>query len=163
MERQLDPQSRRLLMREALTPKVRNGPGADRRLQMVSGRFGMVQLPATLIASSVHARFSDMSVSPEHRYRLTDVALAAILAASLAMLVWARITGARLDKLIEQAVEARGAGNVSAFEGYRESARVLLQLSQHQQPWLLAAYFGLALVLVAMLSRWMVKRRARST
>lgn len=104
-----------------------------------------------------------MNFSPGHRRPLTNVALAVTLAASLAMLVWARITGGRVDKLIEQAVEARGAGDVLAFEGYRESARVVLQLSQHQLPWLLAACFGLGLVLVAMLTRWMAKGRVPAT
>lgn len=88
-----------------------------------------------------------------------NVALAAILAGSLAMLVWARVTATHIDDLIEKAVEARGAGDVSAFEGYRESGRLLLQFSHDQLPWVIAAYFGVAFALVALLSRWMAKVR----
>lgn len=93
---------------------------------------------------------------------LANIALAVALAASLAMIVRSRVIGGQLDDLIERAVEARSTGDVAAFEGYRESGRLLLQQSQDQQPWLLAAYFGVAFVVIAMLSRWMSRRRGRT-
>jgi len=93
---------------------------------------------------------------------LANVALAVTLAASLAMIVWSRVIGGRLDDLIERSVEARSTGDVAAFEGYRDSGHLLLQQSQDLQPWLLAAYFGVAFAVIAMLSRWMSGRRGRT-
>jgi len=88
-----------------------------------------------------------------------NIALAVTLIGSLALVVWGRVTAARTDDLLEQAIEAGSAGDISAFAGYRESANILFQLYQVQQPWLYAAYFGVALALVAVLSRWMAKVR----
>jgi hypothetical protein len=106
-------------------------------------------------------RFGIMASPRPHKLKTLaiNVALAVTLAGSLGVIVWARLTGFRIDDLIRQAVQARGAGDISAFEGYREAARVLVQLSQNQQPWLFAAYLGVGLVLVAGLSNLMAKVR----
>jgi len=88
-----------------------------------------------------------------------NTALVVTLIGSLAIVVWARVIAARIDYLIGQAIEARGAGDTSAFEGYRESAHLLLQVTQDQQTWLYAGYFGVGLVLVAAVSRRMAKAR----
>ena len=91
-----------------------------------------------------------------------SVVLAVTFVGSLGVIFWARSTGSRIDDLLGQAVEARVAGDIPAFESYREAARVLVQLSQNQQPWLLAAYFGIGLVLVVAASNLMAKVRTRA-
>lgn len=89
-----------------------------------------------------------------------NIALGVVLIASLTAIVWRRVTAGRLDDLIAEADQARSAGDVAAFERSRESARLLLELSQDQQPWLYAPYFGIAIVLIVALSRRMARKRA---
>lgn len=78
----------------------------------------------------------------------------------LVLIVWQRFTAGRIDDLIEKAHDALAAGNVEAFEGYRESASILLQTSQSHYPWIYAGYLGLGLVLVVVWSRYIIKVRA---
>lgn len=116
-----------------------------------------------LMSERAHATVSTMARRTSSYLKLlANIALAVTLAASFVMIVWSRVIGDRLDDLIERSVEARSTGDVSAFEGYRDSGYLLLQQSQDLQPWLLAAYFGVAFAVIAMLSRWMSRRRVRT-
>ena len=59
-----------------------------------------------------------------------------------------------------KAHDALATGDLEAFEGYRESASILLQTSQSQYPWIYAGYLALGVVLVAVRSRHITKVRA---
>lgn len=89
----------------------------------------------------------------KHKALAINIALVVTFVGSLALVVWQRVAAARIDDLIERAVEARGAGDIAAFEGYRQSAGLLFQLGQSHQPWMYAGYFGIAVVLIVAWSR----------
>lgn len=99
--------------------------------------------------------------TPRNRKALAiKIGLGVILFGSLALIVWQRFTSGRIDDLIEKAHDSVAAGDVVAFEGYRQSASMLLQTSQSQYPWIYAGYFGLGVVLVVVWSRYITKVRA---
>jgi len=81
-----------------------------------------------------------------------NIALAFIIIGSLAFIVQAQLTGARTDAMIEQAKEAYAAGSFADFESYRESGRILMQITQEQQHWLYMAYIAVGLAVVAVLA-----------
>ncbi len=88
-----------------------------------------------------------------------DIALAITLIGSLALVVWQRGTADRIDDLIRWAIQAQSAGDIAAFEGYRESANLLVQLEQTQWPWIYAGYPAIGIVLIVVWSRLAASRR----
>lgn len=99
--------------------------------------------------------------TPRNRTALaTRIALGVVMFGSLALIVWQRFTAGRIDDLIDKAHDALVAGDLEAFEGYRQSAGILLQTSQSQYPWIYAGYLGLAVVLVVVWFRHTAKLRA---
>ena len=89
-----------------------------------------------------------------------NIAFAVTGVISGAVVLHQGLAAGRVNDLMEKSHNAFAAGNFEAFEGYRESAYILLQTNQSQQPWIHAAYIGLGVVLVAVWSRYITKIRA---